>query len=82
MNSNHTAFTAIRKVTKKRFGPNDWQRISKNKSNAAPRMPSGKNAENPMNNDNVLFRKCVNFTLYASISHVIDKHWLLTSKNA
>jgi hypothetical protein len=82
VNSNHTAFSAIRKVAKKRFGPNDWQRISKNKSNEATTMPSGKNAENPMNNVNVNSTECVNFTLYASISHVNVKHWLLTSKNA
>jgi len=82
VNSNHTAFTVNRKVAKKRFGPDDGQRISKNKSNEATTMPTGKNAENPMNNDNADFRKCVNFTLYASISHVIDKHWHLTSKNA
>ena len=35
-----------------------------------------------MNNDNVNFKKCVKFTLYASNSHVIDIHWHLTSKNA
>jgi hypothetical protein len=62
VNSNHTAFTAIRKVGAKRCTPNDWQRISKNKSNAAMAVPSGKNAENPMFIVNVLFRKCVNFT--------------------
>jgi len=73
VNSNHTTFSAIRKVAEKRFGPNDWQRISKNETNAAAVMPTGKNAKNPMNNDNADFRKCVNFTLYASISHVIDK---------
>jgi hypothetical protein len=43
VNSNHTVFTANRKVAKKRFGPNDWQRISKNKTNKATAMPSGKN---------------------------------------
>jgi len=65
VNSNHTAFTANRKVAKKKFGPDDWQRISKNETNAALRMPSDKNAENPMFIDNVFFRKCVNFTHYA-----------------
>ena len=52
VNSNHTTFSAIRKVAKKRFGPNDWQRISKNKSNKATAMPSGKT---PINNDNAVF---------------------------
>jgi hypothetical protein len=45
-------------------------------------MPSIKNAKNPMNNDNVLFTECVNFTLYASISHVIDKQRVFNAKNA
>jgi hypothetical protein len=49
------------------------------RSNKATAMPTGKN---PMNNDNAYFIKCVNFTLYASISHVIDKQRLFNAKNA
>ena len=82
MNSNHTAFSANRKVTKKRFGPDNQQRISKNKSTTAAPMPSGKNAKNPMNNDNADLRKCVKITLYASNSRVIDKQRVLTPINA
>jgi hypothetical protein len=43
VNSNHTAFTANRKVAKKRFGPNDWQKMTKNNATKATPMPSGKN---------------------------------------
>jgi hypothetical protein len=82
VNSNHTAFTAGRKVSAKKCTPDNQQKISKNETSTAPRMPSGKNAENPMIIDNADFKKCVNFTLYASISHVIDKQRVLTSKNA
>ena len=56
--------------------------LSPNETSEAARMPTGKNAKNPMNNVNVKSNECVNFTLYASNSHVNDIHWDLTPINA
>jgi hypothetical protein len=53
-----------------------------NETSAAAVMPTGKNAKNPINNDNVLFTECVKITHDASNSHVIDKQRVFNAKNA
>jgi hypothetical protein len=52
----------LAKTRKARFTLKATTGNSKNDSTEATRMPTGKNAKNPMNNDNAVFTDCVKIT--------------------